>query len=67
MWGENSSNEQHSFGKLPMLLQLGARKESSSEHSRASSSEHSRASSNSNCVQQQWPAAAAAAAAYGKL
>jgi hypothetical protein len=45
MWGENSSNEQHSFGKLPMLLQLGARKESNSEHSRASSSEHSRASS----------------------
>ena len=45
MWVENSSSEQHSFGKLPMLLPLGARKESSSEHSRASSSEHSRASS----------------------
>jgi hypothetical protein len=45
VWGENSSSEQHSFGKLPMLLPLGARKESSSEHSRASSSKHSRASS----------------------
>ena len=44
-WGENSSSEQHSFGKLPMLLQLGARNESSSEHNRASSSEHNRASS----------------------
>jgi hypothetical protein len=43
-----------------MLLPLAARKESSSEHSRASSSEHSRASSSGNCVQQQWPAAAAA-------
>jgi hypothetical protein len=50
-----------------MLLLFAARKESSSEHSRASSSEHSRASSNGNCVQQQWPSAAAAAAAYGKL
>ena len=30
MWVENSSSEQHSFGKLPMLLPLGARKESSS-------------------------------------
>ncbi len=45
VWGENSSSEQHSFGKLPMLLPLGARNESSSEHSRASSSEHNRASS----------------------
>jgi hypothetical protein len=49
-----------------MLLPLAARKESSSEHSRASSSEHSRASSNGNGVQQQWPAAAAASAAFGK-
>ena len=38
VWGENSSSEQHSFGKLPMLLPLGARNESSSEHNRASSS-----------------------------
>ena len=45
VWGENSSSEQHSFGKLPMLLPLGARNESSSEHNRASSSEHNRASS----------------------
>jgi hypothetical protein len=45
VWGENSSSEQHSFGKLPILLPLGARKESSSEHSIASSSEHSRSSS----------------------
>jgi hypothetical protein len=42
VWVDNSSSEQHSFGKLPMLLPLGARNESSSEHSRASSSEHNR-------------------------
>jgi hypothetical protein len=35
MWGENSSSEQHSFGKLPVLLLFGSRKESSREHSRA--------------------------------
>jgi hypothetical protein len=60
-WGEDSSSEQHSFVKLPMLLPLGARKEISREHiSRASSSEHSRASSSSSGVQQQWHAAASA-------
>jgi len=40
-----------------MLLQLAARKESSSEHNRATSSEHSRASSVGSGVQQQWHAA----------
>jgi hypothetical protein len=30
VWGENSSSEQHSFGKFPMLLPLDVRKESKS-------------------------------------
>jgi hypothetical protein len=51
VWGENSSNEQHSFGKLPILLPIGARNEISSEHSRANISEHNRASSNGSvCI-----------------
>ena len=53
--------------KLPMLLPFAARKEKSSEHIRASSSEYSRSISSSNCVQQQWHAAAATTEVCSKL